>query len=629
MKTQRSKKSSIHQEVLEDSNASPSRGKTVQASADDQPKASKNGASSMPNPIAILMGYAGEYRSGFFGSVVLAVLGVLCGVVPFFAAAAIFSNLLGNAVSFEVCLGLCGIAALGYVGKVVFANVSTAVAHHAAYGTMKHIREMLVDKLSRMPLGELMRTPSGQLTATITDKVESLESTLAHFIPEMTANLIIPIILIIYMFVLDWRMALAALAVIVLGIPFMGMMFKGSSMQAGAIKTKNHMNSVIVEYVNGIKEIKMFCQDATSYRKYFDAVMNNASYHYEWMRATELGMAGYMVIMPTTLLTVLPVGCLFLANGSLGVAEFCTLIIVSLSAVQPLMSVTTFMSNVASMGMPVAAIQEILNAPELVRPEAQPSDEIPVEGTAGINLKDVTFAYEGGTEVLHGINIDIPPGSTCALVGPSGGGKSTIARLIAGLWDASSGTVCIGGTPISQISLTKLSNLVAYVAQDSYLFDDTIRNNIRVGRMTASDEEVEWAARTAGCEPFILSLENGYDTVVGSGGGHLSGGERQRIAIARAMLRNAPIVVMDESTAYLDPDNENIVEQAISELTRGKTLVMIAHRLSTVINSDQIVVIDQGRVSASGTHEELLENSNLYKSMWEAHVAAKDSDTQC
>ena len=241
------------------------------------------------------------------------------------------------------------------------------------------------------------------------------------------------------------------------------------------------------------------------------------------------------------------------------------------------------------------------------------------------------YTYElvyatNGKEILHGVDLTIRPGSVTALVGPSGSGKSTIAKLIAGFWDVSGGSILLGGQELKNIPQRQLAGMIAYVSQDNYLFDENIRENIRMGRRGATDADVENVARAAGCHDFIMSLEHGYDTVVGGAGGHLSGGERQRIAIARAMLKDAPIVILDEATAYLDPENEASVQSAIGWLVAGKTLIVIAHRLSTVTNSDQIVVVKDGRIEASGTHEELRACSKLYQQMWNAHIGAKDGE---
>ena len=272
------------------------------------------------------------------------------------------------------------------------------------------------------------------------------------------------------------------------------------------------------------------------------------------------------------------------------------------------------------MGTIFGEVRAILEAPEMERPSDAPA---PAENT--LKLNEVRFSYEE-KEILHGINMEIPEGSYVALVGPSGSGKSTIARLIASLWDVGSGSITLGGKDIREISEEAYSDRVAFVSQDNYLFNMTVRENIRAGKAGATDEEVEKAARESGCHEFIMNLENGYDTMVGSSGGHLSGGERQRISIARAMLKAAPIVILDEATAYTDPENEAVIQRSVSRLTEGKTLIVIAHRLSTVTGADRIYVIQDGNVADSGTHEELLSHNGLYKKMWNAHMEVKDHD---
>lgn len=332
-------------------------------------------------------------------------------------------------------------------------------------------------------------------------------------------------------------------------------------------------------------------------------------------------MSAYTAICPSTLLTVLPMGCLFYRNGTLTSETFVTIMIVSMSIIGPILAASNFIDSIAAMGTVAGLITEVLDGPELIRPEVSAK----MEGT-DISLKNVTFRYHEEKEILKGIDLDIPAGTVTAFVGPSGSGKSTIAKLIAGFWDVNGGEITIGKQNIKELSQGNLADTIAYVAQDNYLFDDTVRNNIRMGRSTATDDEVEEAAKAAGCDDFIRRLEHGYDTVVGSAGGHLSGGERQRIAIARAMLRNAPIVILDEATAYTDPENEAVIQEAVSKLTRGKTLIVIAHRLSTIIDSDKIVVIQNGQIQAQGTHRELLETSGLYQQMWQAHIGVKDGD---
>ena len=288
--------------------------------------------------------------------------------------------------------------------------------------------------------------------------------------------------------------------------------------------------------------------------------------------------------------------------------------------VAPLIGCMKFTDDLAKVRTIIGEVTGILTAPELPRPLED--REMPQNGT--VALRGVHFGY-GETEVLHGVNLAFHKGTVNALVGPSGSGKSTVAKLIASFWDAGSGSITVGGADIRSISSEHYHRLVAYVSQENFLFDTTVRENIRMGRPGATDAEVEQAARDCGCYDFIMSLENGFDTLAGSGGGRLSGGERQRVSIARAMLKDAPIVILDEATAYADPENEAVIQESVARLVRGKTLVVIAHRLSTIIDADQIVVMNDGRVEAAGTHEALLASCPLYRRLWDAHVSSRDT----
>ena len=574
------------------------------------------------SPIAVLLGLASDSKGKFIESVIFAVIGVLSGVITYFIGARIIVALVNGEKNMNYYLLLCLLALIAYILKVLFANLSTTISHGATYKTLKTIRLKMISKLSRMPMGTLMETPSGQMTDTIVDRVEGLETTLAHLVPEMTANLLVPICLIIYLFVLDWRMALLTLAVLPIGMCFMGIMGKSYPAKfKESVRINKHMTDTVVEYVNGIEVIKAFNQSTNSYKKYEDAVVNNASYYYNWMKSCQLPMSAYTAICPSTLITVLPIGCIFFMNGSLSTEKFITIMIISMSIVGPILAVSNFVDGIAAMGTVVGTITDILDGEELIRPEKSAQ----MNGT-DISLKNVTFGYNEEKQVLKGIDLDIPAGSVTAFVGPSGSGKSTISKLIAGFWDVSGGEITIGGRNIKELSQADIADSIAYVAQDNYLFDDTVRNNIRMGRMSATDEEVEAVAKASGCDEFIRKLENGYDTVVGGAGGHLSGGERQRVAIARAMLRNAPIIILDEATAYTDPENEAVIQEAVSKLVKGKTLIVIAHRLSTIVDSDNIVVVKDGKINSQGTHEELLNKSELYRQMWQAHIGAKDGE---
>lgn len=570
-----------------------------------------------------LLRFAGPYKGRYALSICLSVLGVASGLVPYYAAAQMLIGLIGTERSFSFYIFWGTVAAVGYQAKSTFAILSTSVSHTATFLALRDIRKQIVDKFSRMPMGTLLNTPSGQLKDTLVDRVEGLETPLAHLLPEMSANVLVPVFIVVYLFVLDWRMALISLITIPVGMVFMATILKTYPQQyEGSVKINQRMNNAVVEYVNGIEVIKAFNQSAASYGKYSDAVHENADYFYKWMKSCQWAMASYNAICPAVLITVLPAGVLFYAAGSITSANLITIIILSLGIVGPLIAASNFADSLGMVGTVVNEIAALLDGPELVRPTQPVSLD-----SQEIRLNDVSFSYNNdGDNAIQHIDLTIKPGTVTALVGPSGSGKSTITKLIAGFWDVGAGSITLGGKDLRTIPQKQLADQIAYVSQDNYLFDDTIRENIRMGRLSASDAEVEEVAKAAGCDAFIRRLENGYDTNVGGAGGHLSGGERQRIAIARAMLKNAPIIILDEATAYIDPENEAVVQQAVSKLVAGKTLIIIAHRLSTITDSDQIVVMKDGSISGIGTHDELLKTSELYREMWQAHIGAKDGE---
>lgn len=574
-----------------------------------------------PSPFAKLWEWAKPYHSRFVLSVVLSTLGVACSMVPYFCIASIIRMLLEGNMELTPLLIWCGIAAVGYLGKIVFGTASTTISHTATFYTLRDIRKMLVAKLSRVPMGTIMDTPSGQYKTTIVDRVEGMETTLAHLIPEMTANILVPIAIAVCIFVIDWRMGLVSLITIVIGFAVAGMSGKTYAVSwEGAVAVGRRMANAIVEYVGGIQVVKAFSQSAGSYKKYAAAVEDNAQYYVDWMAVNQKYMCVMTILTPAVLLPVLPAGFLFWAGGSLTAGSFLTVIILALGLTGPLIAAMTFVDDLAVVGTNVGEISEILEAEELVRPVSPAK----LSGN-DLVLKDVTFTYgKAGEAVLHHVNLDIHAGTVTALVGPSGSGKSTIAKLLAGFWDVTEGSITLGGVDLRNIPLDQLNSQIAYVSQDNYLFDRTIRDNIRMGRQNATDAEVEAAAKAAGCDDFIRALDHGYDTMAGGGGGHLSGGEKQRISIARAMLKNTPVIILDEATASVDPENEAVIQHAISALTKGKTLIVIAHRLSTITDADNIVVIENGMAVGQGKQNELLETCPLYAKLWRAHVDARD-----
>ncbi len=574
-----------------------------------------------PGSAARLWVWAAPYRGSFAGSVVLAVLGVAGGMVPYFCAASVIGLLLSGRADWNSCLMWCGIALAGYLGKVLFGSLSTLISHTATFHTLRDLRKALTAKLARVPMGTVLDTPSGQYKTTIVDRVEGMEPTLAHLIPELTSNALVPVAIFVYLLVLDWRMALISLITLVIGLFLVSQSGKTYAKRwAGAVETGRRMNNAIVEYVGGIQVVKAFSQSAGSYRKYADAVRANGQYYVDWFGENLKYMCAWGAVIPAVLVSVLPAGFAFWAGGSLSVESFLTIIVLSLGLTGPIMAAMTFIDDLAVVSSNVAEISAILESPELERPQTPVKLKNPE-----IALRDVSFSYgKDNEEVLHKVNLKIRPGTVTALVGPSGSGKSTIAKLIAGFWDVTGGGISANGTDLRKIPLRQWTEQIAYVSQDNYLFDRSVRENIRMGHKGATDAEVEAVAAAAGCGEFIRRLENGFDTVVGSGGSRLSGGERQRVAIARAMLKDAPVVILDEATSSIDPENEAAIQKAISALTKGKTLIVIAHRLSTITDADNIVVVQKGRIAAQGTQEKLLRDCPLYAGMWAAHIGARD-----
>lgn len=566
--------------------------------------------------------FAGEYKGSYIKSIVFAVVGVAFSLAPYALMGDMVKKLLSGEQDFNIYLREGLIMAIFWILRVFFHTLSTNTSHKMTFKLIGNVRIALVDKLSRLPLGTVQGMPSGALKNIICERTDSMEPTLAHVVPEFTANLCAPIMLFIYILTIDWRIALLSLATLPVAVIAMVWMFKDSSIRFQKTQdTTKELNDTAVEYIGGIEVIKAFGKVQSSYQRFADAAQKNSNSFIDWMYDCIVPFSLGMVITPATLLAVLPIGAIFTMHGSLSLPDFIMTVILSCGLITPLITVMSYNDDVTKATSIFKEISNILELPELERP----GTSVSLPENHGITLQNVHFGYED-KEILHGIDLNIPDGSVLALVGPSGSGKSTIARLIASLWDVKNGSIKIGNIDIRDMSISDYNTQIAYVSQDSFLFDISVRENIRMGRPSATDAEVEEVSKKSGCYDFIMNLENGFDTVAGGSGAHLSGGERQRISIARAMMKNAPILILDEATAYTDPENEAIIQKSVSELSKGKTLIVIAHRLSTIIDSDQIVVINAGNVEAKGTHTELLNSCELYRNMWDAHVYAKDVD---
>lgn len=568
-----------------------------------------------PGAIRQLFAFVGERNSKMRISILLAVLGEMFGIVPFLMVALLADELYRGTATIQRVLFFSGIAAICQLIKMLLTWRSSLMSHKISFTILKNIREAITDRMAKVPMGVMLETPTGTFKNLIVDNVAKLEDSMAHFMPELPSNIAAPLCSILLIFILDWRMGLASLITIPLGILFFAAMMRGyGPRMENYMRSANDMNSSLVEYVSGIQVIKAFNRSASSYGKYSKSVNYFHDSTMEWWSQCWFWNAAARAVLPSTLLGTLPVGAWLYMEGTLSLPVFLISLVVPLGFVAPLMKVSEAMEQVSMIKGNLEQITAFLKTPELVRP----SEPVSL-GERTYQFEDVHFGYKE-TEVLHGISFQTRPGTMTAIVGPSGSGKSTIAKLMAGFWDVTSGSVRFGGQDIRQIPFEQLMGEISYVAQDNFLFDKSIRENIRMGNPAATDEEVEDAAKAANCHDFIMQLEQGYDTLAGDAGDRLSGGERQRITIARAMLKPSSVVILDEATAYADPENEALIQQAISKLVAGKTLIVVAHRLNTIRNADQILVVANGNIAGRGTQEELLRECPIYQKMWQDYA---------
>ena len=575
--------------------------------------------------ISIVFSFASQCKGKIILSVICALVSVASGLIPYWSVYHIITSFInGSATISNVWIwGL--IAVCGYTFRYIFHGISTSLSHASAYSILENIRLALAERLMRAPLGTVVEESVGKLKSVIVDRVETIELPLAHMIPEGISNLCLPIAVFIYLISIDWRMALAMLVTVpIASIAYFSMMKNFNKQYADYMESSNYVNGVIVEYVEGIEVIKAFNQSSTSYEKFSKAVKSFKDYTLNWYKSVWKLMNFGNSVLPSTFLGTLPVGMILYTAGTLSPENMVMCFILSMGIVDPLMNYTLHVSNVKAVEYAIHDVDKLLHVTEL--PDSKNS--IFIENH-NIELKNVSFAYSKNKDnkVLSNITFSVPEDSFTALVGPSGSGKSTIARLIARFWDVDEGSISIGGIDIRQIPISQLSDIISFVTQDNFLFHCSIKENIRMGKPSATDEEVYAAAKAACCDDFIQKLEHGYDTQAGDAGNRLSGGEKQRISIARMILKNAPIVILDEATAFADQENEEKMQRSISALTKGKILFVIAHRLSTITNANQIIVLKNGEIHSVGTHKLLLDSDSLYRNMWEAHIGARNWST--
>lgn len=550
-------------------------------------------------------------------SVIIAVIGVFCSVVPYFALAKITQNIAINNTELEFYIRPILLILGGLIGSVIFHEISTLISHNLAFRIIEDERKKLVRKINRLSMGEIEKRSSGEWTQFMVETLNKIEQPIAHVIPEVIANLIIPIALVVIIFIMDWRIGIANLITLPLGVLFSILMMGGYEEKSRNYQeAAKNMNTTAVEYIRGIQVIKAFNKSASSYGKFVDAVNSNRDSMLNWYLSVCFYMTAAMEVLPSTLLFVLPTSLYLYMNGSIEVGNLIMCVLLSYACYKPLIKAMSHMDTMANVRVVIDEIKNVMELPELERGNGEGKIR-----SYDINFENVCFAYNDKKKVFDNLSFSAKENKLTAIVGYSGGGKSTIAKLIAGYWNINKGKISVGNVNLKDVSLEKNMELVTYVSQENYLFRKSIIDNMRMANQNASIEEIKDACKKASCHDFIMSLPNGYETIIGESGSNLSGGERQRLTIARALLKDSPIVLLDEATAYSDPDNEAEIQKSIDALVENKTVIMIAHRLSTIIGADKIIVLNNGEIEAEGTHKELLGKSETYAKMWKSHIS--------
>ena len=571
--------------------------------------------------IARLLELSGQKKGLLLVSFVTGTIHVLLTMVPYILIFYILTELLNGRINNpDIAVWLIWAFAAIVVSAAMLYGSGMA-AHIAAFNILYGLRCKITDKLGRLPMGYLGNRSSGALKKIVADDVELIELFIAHSLPDVVRAIMLPLVILGYLFVVDWRLAVVSLLpvlILAIAVPILS----GSDDEKAKIKkyhdSLEEMNAGIVEFVRAMPVMKIFGQSASAFARYSDTVKEFDRHVRDWTRLTAPLWAMIISFLTNAQLPLLVFGLYLYFSGGLELPVFFLFLILGVGYIRPAFKLTSVNSEVIKISQGVKRMDEIL-----FEVEEQKSGSTPVPADFSLEFRNARFSYVEGIDVIKDISFKVPQGTITALVGPSGSGKSTAGQLVARFYDLKSGSITLGGVNISDLSTEDLMKHVGFVFQDNMMFQQSIHDNILMG-MDKTKEEVMAAAGIARCHDFIMQLPDGYETRFGGKGVHLSGGEQQRIQLARVVLKDAPVLVLDEATAFSDPENEHVIMEAISELIQHKTVIVIAHRLSTIAEVDQIVVLDNGKVEAVGNHEGLLKKSELYSKMWNAHQRAKE-----
>lgn len=584
--------------------------------SEKQPKISMGGLNKA------LMAIAPEYKGRMQLSIIFACIGELFSFSTYFfsafAAGWLIKNAGGNVVGFDTLMKYAFLAIGSLFLYFIFTGFSTTISHKTSFYILAKLRQTLFEKLKVIPMGYLVDNPVGKIKVIIMDRVSDMEDWVAHLMPELPSRMLHPILCVIILFFMDWRIGLSIFVPVPIAlIGMMTMMYKYRSRMAVWLSSYANVADRSAEYVRGIPVIKAFAQDKASYGKFADAVK---FYHFstmKWWKQSWFGKALMNAAMMTPQIASMPLAFYLYGKNQISIETLLLALILPIAILPQAFGMIMSFELFQMASNTWVSIQELLDMPVQKRPDEK--NKAVIDNSKGIEFDNISFSYHDGTEVLHSISFKTKPGEVTAIVGPSGGGKSTIAKLLAGFWDQSSGKISIGGVDTKNISFKQLAEEISFVSQDNFLFDVSIRDNIRIGKSDATEDEIISAAKAAHCHEFISKLPDGYNTKAGEAGGAMSGGERQRITLARAILKPASTIILDEATAYADPENEALIQEAISNLVKGKNLVIVAHRLNTIKQAHQIILIDKGKIIAKGKHEELMKEP-LYASLWKQYL---------